>query len=151
MALVLKSAAAPMPPPGSFIHNNGSVKRSGTVKVEKFISKYLTQNDAKLSYDSSPVCYSEYSTRIRKWSSLKIVTDIYRWDEPLAQWVNSKTATGLWNTSFQAGWRPYLNQARMPAISTAYARMWPRNFFRDHQYSEPERTSELHYRRLCRI
>lgn len=87
--------------PGSFIHY-GSVSGSGSVKIEKFIPKYLAPNDANYHLISSPVIgqdiQPEFVTEPPESS-----TDFYRWDEPLSQWVNSKTETGLWNTSFQPG------------------------------------------------
>ena len=121
--LVLKAGSADAAP-GSFIHN-GSVSGSGTVKVEKFISKYLTQNDANYHMISSPVVTQNIQPEFVS-DPPENSTDFYRWDEPLAQWVNSKTATGLWNTSFQPGddrtFRPGCGYL------TAYASDVTRNF-----------------------
>lgn len=86
---------------GSFIYY-GSLNGSGSVKVEKFIPKYITANDANYHMISSPVITQniqpEFVTDPPESS-----TDFYRWDEPLAQWVNSKTSSNLWNTAFQPG------------------------------------------------
>jgi len=72
------------------------------VKVEKFIAKYQLANDANYHIISSPVnaqnIQPEFVTDPPDSS-----TDFYCWDEPSAQWLNSKTTTGSWNTQFQPG------------------------------------------------
>ncbi|MCX6287915.1 MAG: hypothetical protein NTY96_12450 [Bacteroidetes bacterium] len=87
--------------PGSFIHY-GSVSGSGTVKVEKFMSKYLNANDANYHLISSPVAAQNIQPEFVA-DPPEHSTDFYRWDEPSARWVNSKTETGNWNTGFQPG------------------------------------------------
>ncbi len=98
--LVLKAGSIDAAP-GSFIYN-GSLIGSGTVKVEKFISKYLSENDANYHLISSPVNTQNIQPEFVS-DPPEHSTDFFRWDEPLALWVNSKTAGGTWNTSFQAG------------------------------------------------
>ena len=87
--------------PGSFIHY-GLVSGSGTVKIEKFISKYLATNDANYHLISSPVSNQDIQPEFVD-EPPSAGTDFYRWDEPLSVWVNSKTASGIWNTAFQPG------------------------------------------------
>jgi len=98
--LVLKAGDA-VSAPGSFIHQGG-FSGSGTVKVEKFISKYLTQDDANYHLISTPVSPQNIQPEFVA-DPPEHTTDFYRWDEPLAIWVNSKTTGGSWNTFFQPG------------------------------------------------
>jgi len=98
--LILKAGNS-VAPPGSFI-NYGAVTGTGNIKVERFISKYLSANDANYHLISSPVgCQNIQPEFVSEPPESN--TDFYRWDEPLAQWINSKTEAGLWNTDFQPG------------------------------------------------
>ena len=108
---------------GSFIHN-GCISGNGTVKAEKFISQYLTSNDANYHFISSPVSAQNIQPGFVADPPDRN-TDFYRWDEPFALWVNSKTDSGSWNTSFQPGddrsFRPgigYLMASSSDAIKT---------------------------------
>jgi len=98
--LVLKAGSASAAP-GSFIQN-GSVGGTGTVKVEKFISPYLSTNDPNYHFISSPVASQDIQPEF-VCDPPESSTDFYRWDEPSAVWVNSKTSGGAWNTAFQPG------------------------------------------------
>ena len=100
VGLVLK-AGNESAAPGSFIFD-GSLSGTGSVKIEKFISKYMTAYDANYHYISSPVLAQNIQSEFVA-DPPESSTDFYRWDETLAQWVNSKTEAGLWNTVFQLG------------------------------------------------
>ncbi|MCX6284146.1 MAG: hypothetical protein NTW31_07935 [Bacteroidetes bacterium] len=84
---------------GSFIHY-GCITGSGTVRAEKFISQYLTENDANYHLISSPVSAQNIQPGFVADPPDRS-TDFYRWDESFELWVNSKTESGSWNTSFQ--------------------------------------------------
>ncbi|MEI7492488.1 MAG: T9SS type A sorting domain-containing protein [Bacteroidota bacterium] len=98
--LVLKAGSSSAAP-GSFI-NYGCISGSGTVKAEKFISQYLTSNDANYHLISSPASAQNIQPGFVA-DPPDHSTDFYRWDEPLALWMNSKTDSGSWNTFFQPG------------------------------------------------
>ena len=98
--IILKSGNADNAP-GSFIYH-GTLNGTGTLKAERFIPKYLTPDDANYHLISSPVGSQDIQPEFVA-DPPEPGTDFYRWDEVSSQWMNSKTVTGLWNTSFQPG------------------------------------------------
>jgi hypothetical protein len=98
--LVLKAGQGSSAP-GSLI-GNGSFIGPGTVLVEKFIPKYNTPDDPNYHLVSSPVVSQNIQPEFVN-DPPDSTTDFYRWDEISGVWMNSKTSSGLWNTSFQPG------------------------------------------------
>jgi hypothetical protein len=98
--LVLKSPAS-SGPSASFIPN-GTVSGSGTVRLERFLTKYETTGDSRYHLLSSPVAQQNIQPGFVA-DPPEAGVDFYRWDEPTSVWVNSKNGLGQWNTSFQPG------------------------------------------------
>jgi hypothetical protein len=88
-------------PTSSFI-NLGTVSGTGTVKIERYVTKYDNPGDMKFHAISSPVIQQPIQPEFVADPPDPAV-DFYRWDEPAGTWINSKDATGLWNTGFQPG------------------------------------------------
>lgn len=80
----------------------GTAVGTGTVRMEKYITGYLTAGDANYHLVSSPVTDQPIQPGFVT-EPPDSASDFYRWDEPLGQWINSKTSSGSWNTSFQPG------------------------------------------------
>ncbi|MFH1161579.1 MAG: hypothetical protein V1733_11650 [bacterium] len=98
--LVLKSPVGPGPA-ASFIQN-GNITGTGTVNVERFLTKYETVGDSRYHLLSSPVTQQNIQPQFVS-EPPEAGVDFYRWDEPTGIWVNSKDVSGQWNTSFQTG------------------------------------------------
>lgn len=80
----------------------GPVSGTGTVKIERFLKKYLTADDSRYHMLSSPVTNQAIQPGF-VGDPPEPGTDFYRWDEPTGIWINSKDPSGNWNTSFQPG------------------------------------------------
>jgi hypothetical protein len=98
--LVLKAGNAASSP-GSMICN-GTVSGAGGIRAECYIPAYTAVNDANFHQISSPVLSQDIQPGFVT-EPPESSTDFYRWDEAQGLWVNSKTASGVWNTSFQPG------------------------------------------------
>jgi len=85
----------------SFIPEGG-MEGPGTAVVERYLTPYETTEDCRYHLLSSPVANQliqpEFMTEppLPEW-------DFYRWEEQLESWINCKSATGSWNSSFQPG------------------------------------------------
>lgn len=86
-------------PAGSFIPV-GTVLGSGTIKVERYLTKYQTVSDARYHMLSSPVIGQQIQPGFVT-NPPSAGDDFYRYDEPQTCWINSKSASGEWNTAFQ--------------------------------------------------
>jgi len=86
---------------GSFIFN-GSLAGSGSVKFERFLTPYADPADLKYHMLASPVSGQSIQPGFVA-DPPDPLADFYRWEESSGTWVNSKTTSGQWNTSFQPG------------------------------------------------
>jgi hypothetical protein len=80
----------------------GSVWGSGTLTTERWIKGYNSNDDGWYHMIASPVSNQPIQPGFVSQPPDPLV-DFYRWDMPTNTWINSKNATGGWNTSFQAG------------------------------------------------
>ncbi|MFH1937394.1 MAG: hypothetical protein ABIK52_07525, partial [Bacteroidota bacterium] len=80
----------------------GTTSGSGTVRVERYIKKYLNPDDSRYHMLSSPVTNQAIQPEF-VGNPPEADTDFYRWDEPAGAWINCKDTSGNWNTSFQPG------------------------------------------------
>ena len=97
---------------------NGIMTGGGTVKVERFISKYLSPDDSRYHMIASPVTSQNIQPEFVS-DPPQPGTDFYRWNEAAGSWINSKDATGGWNITFQGG----DNRTFIPA--TGYLAAYP--------------------------
>lgn len=98
--LVLQSPLNPGPS-GSFIHY-GNLSGTGTIRIDRFLSRYDSVADTKYHLLSSPVAYQPIQPGFVHDPPFP-AEDFYRWDESSATWVNCKNEAGLWNYGFQPG------------------------------------------------
>ena len=82
------------------IIDNGIIINNSNVTVEQFLTGYSVQDDSKYHILSSPVNIQVIRPGFVN-DPPNAADDFYKWDEPSSIWVNSKTSSGSWNTSFE--------------------------------------------------
>ncbi len=87
--------------PGSLIVH-GAITGPGTIRMERFLSRYLWPDDMRYHMISSPVTGQQIQPGFVS-DPPEASADFYRWDEISNTWINSKNESGTWNTSFQPG------------------------------------------------
>jgi hypothetical protein len=89
---------------GSFI-DNGTINGAGTVKVERYLTGYTNITDVKYHFISSPVALQPIQPAFVA-DPPNPGDDFYKWDEPSATWINTKTSSGSWNPVFETAFEP---------------------------------------------
>lgn len=82
---------------GSLIHSTAGVAAT----AERYLTNYSTVNDNKYHFLSSPVSAQPIRPDFVANSPAANV-DFYKFDEPTATWINTKTEANAWNTEFES-------------------------------------------------
>ncbi|MBK7173176.1 MAG: T9SS type A sorting domain-containing protein [Bacteroidales bacterium] len=83
---------------GSILGNN-FLTISGTTTIERYLTKYEAVPDFMFHFLSSPVSGQAIVPEFKTLSSTN--TDFYKWGESSNLWINTLSAPGTWNTSFE--------------------------------------------------
>lgn len=81
---------------GSLIHNSGNLNAT----VKRYLARYNFVHDQMFHFISSPVA----AQAIRQEFVTNTPTpghDFYKFNEPTNTWINTKTSTDTWNSSFE--------------------------------------------------
>ncbi len=79
---------------------NGTVSGSGKAYIERYLTKYDSQNDNKYHFISAPVTAQAIRPEFVANTPAED-EDFYYFDEEQNLWINSKTETNEWNAGFE--------------------------------------------------